>query len=262
MRLAWVTDPHLEWINETLDRFLDELAHSKTEGVIISGDISFSKKIKYYLRRLSELPMPVYFVLGNHDIYDSNFEQVYQTVRKSVKDYQNIMWLTEAPPIQLTEDTYLIGHDGWADGRAGIGSNSGFLINDYRLIHDFSGMSINEVFNMMRERADVASVRLNNQIRSIGKKHIIVVTHAPPFMQACLYNGRVSDENYLPHFSNIGLGQTLEAITNEVGASITVLCGHTHEEANISINNRITVRVGKALYGRPSFTTLDADLGH
>jgi Icc-related predicted phosphoesterase len=261
VQLAWATDCHFEWLNDTFDAFIESLARSGTDGVIISGDISNSKHIAYHLKRLSELPMPVYFVLGNHDFYHGSFGLVHQMVRKSIRDHNNLTWLTEAPPIQLTESTYMIGHDGWADGRAGMGEKSGLILNDYRLISDFVGLPVSSVFSLMQKTADAASERLYQQIHQIGAKHIIVVTHAPPFREASKHRGRVADDRSIPHFSNIGMGRMLEKAAEETGARLSVFCGHTHHRARVNINGRIAVRVKQARYGRPNHTTIDVDIG-
>jgi predicted phosphohydrolase len=266
MQLAWVTDPHLEWLSdENLEAFFTSLAESETEGVIVSGDISYSKTIKYHLRRFSQLPMPTYFVLGNHDIYESSFAYVHEMVRRSVKDHKNLVWLTETVPIRLTDKTFLIGHDGWADGRAGMSQRSGFLINDYRAISDFRGLSVGSTFNLMQTQADIATRRLNRQIlKIIGAQkgdHIIIVTHAPPFVKACRYAKGPTSPEYIPHFSNVGMGKAIEAAANKTKARVSVLCGHTHEEVRVNINDKVAVWVGPALYGSPTYTTIDADLG-
>jgi Icc-related predicted phosphoesterase len=266
MQLAWVTDPHLEWLSdEKLEAFFTALAESETEGIIVSGDISYSKTIKYHLRRFSQLPMPIYFVLGNHDIYESSFAYVHDMVRRSVKDHKNLFWLTESVPIRLTEKTFLVGHDGWADGRAGMGQRSGFLVNDYRAISDFRGLSVGATFSLMQTQADIASRRLRTQISKIieptERQHVIVVTHAPPFVKACRYAHGPTSPEYIPHFSNVGMGKALEDVAKKTKARISVLCGHTHEEVRVNINDRIAVWVGPALYGSPSYTTVDADVG-
>jgi Icc-related predicted phosphoesterase len=262
MQLAWVTDPHLEWLSEEkLEAFFASLAESETEGVIVSGDISYSKTIKYHLKRFSQLPMPTYFVLGNHDIYESSFAYVHNMIRRSVKDHKNLFWLTESKPIQLTDQTFIIGHDGWADGRAGMGAASGFLINDYRAISDFRGLSLSGTFNLMQTNADIGSRKIKAQIEKIGAKHVIAVTHAPPFVKACRYAHGPTSPEYIPHFSNVGMGKALEDVAEKTKARISVLCGHTHEEVRVNINDKIAVWVGPALYGSPSYTTVDADVG-
>ena len=45
MRLAWATDIHLEWLNDTLEQFLTSLAESETDGLIVSGDISYRTSV-------------------------------------------------------------------------------------------------------------------------------------------------------------------------------------------------------------------------
>jgi predicted phosphohydrolase len=262
MQLAWITDPHLEWLSEDkLDEFFRSLAESETNGIVLSGDISYSKKIKYHLKRFSQLPMPTYFVLGNHDIYESSFAYVHDMVRRSVRDHKNIHWLSESKPVKLTDQTYLIGHDGWADGRAGMGARSGLLINDYRAISDFRGQTLSGTFSLMQTQADIGSRRIRTQIEKIGTKHIIVVTHAPPFIGACRYAHGPTSHEYLPHFSNPGMGRAIEEAVAKTGATISVLCGHTHEEFRMNINEKISVWVGQATYGSPTYTSFDPDVG-
>jgi len=262
MQLAWVTDPHLEWLNDhALGDFLRRLSTSETDGVVISGDISDAKHIKYHLKVLGNLPMPVYFVLGNHDIYAATFEHVYAMVRRSVEDHKNLFWLTNCTAIKLTDHTYLIGHDGWADGRAGGSQRSGLLLNDYRAIYDFHGLTVGATFGLMQKIADKASNRLTNQILKIGARHIIVVTHAPPYVRACMYNGLATDDMYIPHFSNVGMGKALSEVACKTNARLSILCGHTHEEVRVNINDKIAVWVGQATYGSPTYTTIDVDLG-
>jgi Icc-related predicted phosphoesterase len=266
MKIAWITDPHMEWMSKDhLHTIYGSLRDSETDAVVVSGDISDSRNIKSALALFASLDMymPVYFVLGNHDIYGSSFDYVHTMVRKSVRHSKNLVWLSESAPIQLTDDTYLIGQDGWADGRAGAGQSSGFLINDYRSISDFRGLPVGSVFGLMEKRADLASKKLMTQIRKIGAKHIIVVTHAPPFVDACLYRGRPTDPWYIPHFSNVGMGRMLEEVVEEVGCRITVLCGHTHDECRKNISNKIAVWVGPpmSVYNIPVYTVVDADIG-
>ena len=54
-----------------------------------------------------------------------------------------ITWLPASGVVQITEETALVGHGGWGDGRAGNFLESGVVLNDYLLIqelqdaHDF-----------------------------------------------------------------------------------------------------------------------------
>lgn len=260
MKLIWVSDPHLDWLTEDeLSRFFKTLQESETEGVIISGDIGQAKTLKTHLLRFALLPMPTYFVLGNHDIYGSSFQYVYEIVRKTTKRSKKLTWLSESKPVWLTELTHLVGHDGWADGRAGLGQKSGFLVNDYQAISDFRGLSVGSVFKLIQDKADHAAAIIQMAIRQIITKHIIVVTHAPPYVETCKYHSQPTSEAYLPHFCNTRLGEILKAAATDLNVRISVLCGHTHEQVQLQIDNNICVYVGGSTYGDPQLITIDPD---
>lgn len=260
MKLAWITDPHLEWIDQgDLDRFLKSVARSKTEGIIISGDISVSKHLPYHLSCLAQLPSPVYFVLGNHDFWGGSFKAVQDMVRTFVRKHRNLVWLTESDPIHLTAHTALIGQDGWSDGRAGLGEASGFFVKDFFLIRELAGLGVSQAFEVMRNIADKASLKLYKQITQTDKKQFLVVTHCPPFGEAALYRDKKASDKSLPHFSNLGMGMLLKKASEKTGAKLFILCGHTHNKATIDITNLIHVRVLGARYGHPSFSIIDIE---
>ena len=67
-----------------------------------------------------------------------------------------------------------------------------------------------------------------------------------------MYEGHRTDDNYLPHFSNRVIGETLTAIMREhPGKRLTILCGHTHHPVDVQIAPNIIVRAGSAEYGHP-----------
>ncbi len=74
MKLAWITDIHLNFINLTArQKFYQEIIGSECDGVLLSGDIAEAPSIKDILQELSDfIEKPVYFVLGNHDYYRPN----------------------------------------------------------------------------------------------------------------------------------------------------------------------------------------------
>jgi len=60
-------------------------------------------------------------------------------------------------------------------------------------------------------------------------RHVIVLTHVPPFRDACWYEGKISHDDYLPHFVSRAVGDRLIQLMREhPDRSMTVLCGHTH----------------------------------
>ena len=82
---------------------------------------------------------------------------------------------------------------------------------------------------------------------------LIVVTHVPPFREACWYRGRPSDDAWLPHFSCKVVGDVLaEAMAAHPDRDMTVLCGHTHGAGEAQILPNLRVLTGGAIYGKPN----------
>ena len=54
---------------------------------------------------------PIYFVLGNHDYYQSTVENVRQKVAELSQENPSVNWLPETSLIQLSKDTLLLGED-------------------------------------------------------------------------------------------------------------------------------------------------------
>lgn len=39
--------------------------------------------------------------------------------------------------------------------------------------------------------------------------NLLLVTHVPPFKEACWHEGRISDDDFLPHFTSQAVGDVL-----------------------------------------------------
>ena len=83
-------------------------------------------------------------------------------------------------------------------------------------------------------------------------KKIIVLTHVPPFKEACQHEGKISDDNWLPYFSSKIMGDVLMRTAQEnPSINFLVLCGHTHSEAFFQPLENLTIKAGKAQYYQP-----------
>ena len=67
MKLAWLTDIHLNFIDLTQRKqFYQKIMDSLCEGLLISGDIAEAPCVEELLQELALfLKRPIYFVLGN-----------------------------------------------------------------------------------------------------------------------------------------------------------------------------------------------------
>ncbi|HLB56559.1 MAG TPA: metallophosphoesterase [Coxiellaceae bacterium] len=260
MKLTWLTDIHINFLDQhEREIFYQKIIDSHCDRVLISGDIAEANSVVELLIEMETyIKKQIYFVLGNHDYYRGQIKKVYETVTKLTKNNNQLCWLSISGIQLLTKDTILVGQDGWADGRLGDYTNSTVSLNDSRLIADLFQAKILGKFKLlekMQTLADADAKKLQHDLQlAINKnpKKIIVLTHIPPFKEACLYEGKISDDDWIPYFSSKASGDVLMKIAK--GHSLIeflVLCGHTHGEANYQALPNLIVRVGKAEYFQP-----------
>lgn len=255
-QISWLTDIHLNFLEEPkCSLFLDEIAHGRFDGVIIAGDIAEGHTVTTYLARLAKrLACPIYFVLGNHDYYFNSFDDVHDAVRELCRSHPNLHWLSESGIIPLTGQTAMMGHDGWADGQFGSFFDSDVEMTDYFLIEDLARLDPQTRFAKLNALAERTVSYFDKLLPEALRQYerVILVTHVPPFREACLYNGEISDDNYLPHFACRALGESLLQIMSEFpDRHATLLCGHTHARAEVQVAPNLLVKTGGAEYGAP-----------
>lgn len=67
-----------------------------------------------------------------------------------------------------------------------------------------------------------------------------------------MHMGKISDDEWLPYFASKAMGDVL-LLSAQQNPSIKflVLSGHTHSEANYQPLSNLTIKAGRAEYGRP-----------
>ena len=113
MKLVWVTDIHLNFL-ESADRkrFYQDIVATKSNAVLVSGDIAEAPTVYDILEEMAQhIAKPIYFVLGNHDYYQSSVENVRQTITQLSQENPSINWLPETGFLKLSKDTLLLGED-------------------------------------------------------------------------------------------------------------------------------------------------------
>lgn len=95
MRLAWLTDIHLNFISdEGVDALCAAVAESEPDAVLIGGDISEAEPLAEHLTAIAgRLTRPIYFVLGNHDYYRSSIAAVRDQVARLCERVEHLHWL-------------------------------------------------------------------------------------------------------------------------------------------------------------------------
>jgi len=250
MDLIWVSDIHLNFINKEARKDFYKMLEGNV--IVISGDIGESHNVVSLIKEMgSETKLPVYFVLGNHDYYGSSLKEVKKSVRK-------FGYLSQFNYIPLSEDTTLLGVDGWGDCRNGDYENSRLTMSDWLYIDDLrkgygqSQEKLKETIQTLSDKDARSLKRKVNKAVKLGYKKVIIVTHVPPFEEACLLAGRKSTPSGLPFFSSKILGDSILPIANKnPEVDFLWLCGHTHSRVTYKPSDNMTVKVAKAEYYFP-----------
>ena len=83
-------------------------------------------------------------------------------------------------------------------------------------------------------------------------QHVIAVTHVPPFRKAAWYQGKTSNDDFLPYFACKAVGDVLTKTMKACPQSdLLVLCGHTHGGGELQVLDNLQVLTGEAEYGNP-----------
>jgi len=255
MRLAWLTDIHLNFLSPPKRQsFYEKLNDCNVDAALLSGDISEAPQLRNHLEELAHTcEFPLYFVLGNHDYYRSSIKKTRWESTRLNNEFKNLFWLPCSGLVELNHSTVLCGHGGWADAGYGDFEKSSIIMSDYRLIKELA-----ETHEPLRKKLEnlgkEGSQYLAPLIESATKKYqrILIVTHIPPFPQACLYKGVQCSDEWLPHLSCKAMGEMLlDVCTRNSHCQFEVYAGHIHYRSLIRPLPNLTVQVGSAIYGDP-----------
>jgi Icc protein len=262
MRLAWLTDIHLNFVDDGLRREFFLKVKEQADAVAISGDIAESHDIAHYLWEMQEVVQkPIYFVLGNHDFYRGSIKETRLRVAGQAQETEYLNYLTAMGAAKLTPATAIIGHDGWPDGSLGNFRGTEVILNDHLLIAEISRWY--QYFHLdkaslratMTALADEAARHFGRVLEeaAAGHPNVIAVTHVPPYKEAAWYQSKTSSDDFLPYFACKAVGDVLTKVMKEHPQTrLTVLCGHTHGGGELQVLNNLRVLTGEARYGQPA----------
>lgn len=259
MRLAWLTDIHLDHVSPgRYAALLDEIDASNADALLIGGDISLADDVFQRLDGIARAVsgVAVYYVLGNHDYYRGSIAAVRGEARRrsSCAGDRGPYWLPERGVVSLTAETALVGHGGWGDATIGDYLGSPVRLNDHLLIEEISRLSKEALGEALRALGADAAASLEPQLRAACESHpaIILLTHVPPYLGACWHKGTTSDPHWAPHFACGQMGTMIDRVMDDYpNRSLTVLCGHTHSAGSYEPRPGVLVLTGAAEYGAP-----------
>lgn len=216
----------------------------KTEPnvVFICGDIGTQRNLEFFLRIIASAfsEIPVFFVLGNHDAYFGTIRGANYTATQIANEFNNLFFLHNEGVFKLTDNSAVVGINGWYDARYGD-ENTDIMLNDFEYIDDLrfafragGKEKINEVIRRVADE-DAENLRVKLVEAAQSYKKVYVLTHVPPFKEVTLHmeqEGKIpeiSSDKFLPYFSNKALGNVLLDVAKQYpNVRFEVICGHTH----------------------------------
>jgi Icc-related predicted phosphoesterase len=256
MRVAWVTDIHLNFLSpEAIRAFCRRIASEEPDYLLVGGDIGEADSVESGLVTMEhELACPIRFVLGNHDFYRGSIPAVRAAMAALSRRSFRLGYLSCVGVVGLTERTGLIGHDGWADGRLGDYANSPVMLNDYVFIQELAWLDRQTRLERLNALGDEAAAHVRRVLPEALARFetVLLLTHVPPFGEACWHEGRISDADWLPHFTCGAVGDALRSLMQaRPDRELRVLCGHTHGAGRVRILPNLEAITGGARYGSP-----------
>lgn len=261
MQLAWLTDLHIDHAKpDATERLLAAVEASGADAVLLGGDLAEGTTVCAWLERLADRwQRPIYLVLGNHDFYKADIPGVRRRVEALAAASPHLFWLPASGVVELTPTVGLVGHGGWGDARLGDFDRSTVLLNDYIQIADLAGLPHTVLKVKLQALGAGAAATLAPRLFEALRRFetVVVLTHVPPWRGACWHLGKVSDDNWLPHFSCGAIGELLMAAAGQFpDRTLRVYCGHTHSDGVFQPAPNLTVWTGKAEYGSPEVNGL------
>ena len=269
--LAWATDTHFDFVNdEVLVQFVQFISSKNPDAILLTGDISNGMNLIRHLRALDRLfQIPVYFVLGNHDIWGSSFEDKRAAVSSLTTEHKNLFYLSNFPYISLSKRTALVGHDGWYDALYGSSSYANVLMNDWHRITDFTtvgawnhvspGVNFGALVSFCRKLAYSAATHVTcgiDEAVEAGHDTIIIATHIPPFEEAHASN-KPHGMNVVPWYTSKIMGDALlNASEKYPRVRFEIFCGHTHAKRDVVMRSNLGCHVGHSTYSDPQLQAL------
>jgi predicted phosphodiesterase len=276
----WITDPHLDHLQEkdpgALDRLGAVLDRLGVTHILLGGDIADSRTFADHLRRFAGAAgRPIFFVLGNHDYYFSSVASM-EDAASSI-NIPGVTFLHRAGTVDLGGGTALLGRGGWGDARCGDMEDF-VVLTDYAAISDLAAtIDLRDFWvNGFRERNSLVSVlqRLGEESAAALEKdldsalfsglysRVLILTHVSPFRETCTRREGPGDDRGYPAFLwNAMSLRLVNAARNNPGVDFLVLSGHTHSASYGKITGNLRAWSSYAEYGELCCRVLDPQNG-
>lgn len=255
MKVAHITDCHVDFLkNHELIEFLLSLQESEAEAFVITGDISKGTLVHKHLLWMEKIVQkPIYFVLGNHDFYDSSFAEVNKNIRKLCEESNYLFYLQDREFVKLG-DTILIGQNGWYDAGWRTPLTSLVFLWDWLFIEEFHKLSNTQARIALLIEIAASEVRQAERKLLEALKHgdkIMFATHIPPWSEDHYKLGEIANKFWMPYNSSKMMADMLVRVMEKhPNKQLTCTAGHVHLRRKEQITHNILLKVGDGAHGK------------
>lgn len=212
MRIAILSDLHLEFYQDHGARLLAQLDPNGVDVLVLAGDLCSARLLGITFADLCARFAQVIYVFGNHEFYGSNFNDVRAEMRAVAARHENLHWLDN--DVATIGGQRFVGTTLWHTP-APDDARFAHYLTDFRVIEDFA------------DRVEHENFRALTFLREHVTAGDVVVTHHLP-SQRCV----------APKFANSLLNRffvcDVEALIRERRPALW-LHGHTHAAHDLVI---------------------------
>ncbi|WP_273150652.1 metallophosphoesterase [Methylophaga thiooxydans] len=189
--IALISDLHNELLRDSGNAIPDIKLNREVDALVMAGDIDVQEYgVRYAIRQSRMLNIPVVYVLGNHEFYQTHDRPVMDKILDEIEGTNVHVLNSESVEIA---GTLFIGATLWTDfelfglnSKNRVLSHAAFNFNDYdniRLVDKLFSRAFTPTTSSIWHEADKAFIQAELARDYDGKK--VVVTHHAPSLQ-CL----------------------------------------------------------------------------
>lgn len=184
--IALISDLHNELLRDIGNPPPDIQLNRKVDALVMAGDIDVQEYgVRYAIRQSQRLDVPIVYVLGNHEFYETDDRPVIEKIREETQG-TNVHVLS-GESVELG-NTLFIGATLWTDfelfgpgSRNQVLSHAAFNLNDYyniRLVDKPFSPVFTPTTSSLWHEADRAFIE-TELARDYEGKRVVVTHHAP-----------------------------------------------------------------------------------
>ncbi len=246
MKFLPLSDLHLELLPETFAYLPPEHEDDKNTIVLLAGDIHVGTNAVEWIEYIAGRYRAVCYILGNHEFYHHNFEDLSGEVEDLIGDMcpDNVYFLNNGS--EIIEDTRVIGTTLWSDFNGFDPASMAvaeYQMNDFRMIRNKYGLlKPMDIVDEFEENIEY----LHSELSKNHHGRTVVMTHHLPSFEF------ISEEFQHLRDLNGAFASDLSDIYSKYDIDLWVF-GHSHQALVRRMHNSLFVTNAR---GYPDEVTL------